>query len=505
MIAWLPRLIARIPASIHSKLLAAFLGIVVMFVALGTVGLLVLRGADQRAAELVDLQRKITAYRQLQHNTTEQLYALTSALVITDRRTLDATLRQLSQFAYDFDRAQFVAGADRELIESIKADYTALIETGSQMIELIRSGQLVEAQKLQRKQAIPISDRLKRQTYTLINKAETEMVSSADLSNKDYQLSQWVLGGVALAGVLLALLMGYALSRSLTVPVQGMHQRFRGIAQGDFTEQLTVANRDELGELVSGLNRMSGELDRLYHQLELVSQHKSQFLANMSHELRTPLNAILGYTELIADEIYGPVPEKIKEVLERVEHNGRHLLGLINAVLDLSKIEAGRLSLELNEYSLREVIFEAVTTVESLAAEKGLALQATLPDDIPLARGDAPRLKQVLLNLLGNAIKFTDTGEVKVLTRIDADRFTVAVSDTGPGIAPEQQAHIFEEFQQVDNSITREKGGSGLGLAIAKKIIELHGGEIGVESEPGRGSTFWFQVPINVLQQQEAA
>jgi signal transduction histidine kinase len=301
--------------------------------------------------------------------------------------------------------------------------------------------------------------------------------------------------------------MGYVISRSLIVPVQGMHQRFSAIAQGEFKEQLSVANQDELGDLVSSLNHMSGELDRLYHQLELVSQHKSQFLANMSHELRTPLNAILGYTELITDEIYGPVPEKIKEVLERVEHNGRHLLGLINAVLDLSKIEAGQLSLQLDEYSLREVIFEAVTTVESLATEKGLVLQTVLPNDVavPLARGDAPRLKQVLLNLLGNAIKFTDAGEVKVSTQIDTDHFTVAVSDTGPGIALDQQAHIFEEFQQVDNSITREKGGSGLGLAITKKIIQLHGGEVGVESELGRGSTFWFQIPINVLQQQEAA
>ena len=247
------------------------------------------------------------------------------------------------------------------------------------------------------------------------------------------------------------------------------------------------------------------EIEEKSYELELVSQHKSQFLANMSHELRTPLNAILGYTELIADEIYGPVPEKIHEVLERIEHNGRHLLGLINAVLDLSKIEAGQLTLTLDDYSPRELIYEAVTTVESLAAEKGLLITAELPEQLPTGRGDAARLKQVLLNLLGNAIKFTDQGEVKVSMTLDGDGFTIAVSDTGPGIPPEQQAHIFEEFQQVDNSITREKGGTGLGLAIARKIIALHGGEIGLESEPGRGSTFWFQVPVNVLQQQEAA
>lgn len=247
------------------------------------------------------------------------------------------------------------------------------------------------------------------------------------------------------------------------------------------------------------------EIEEKSRELELVSQHKSQFLANMSHELRTPLNAILGYTELITDEIYGPVPEKIREVLQRVEHNGRHLLGLINAVLDLSKIEAGQLTLTLDDYFPRELIYEAMTTVESLAAEKGLQLTAKLPEQLPTGRGDAARLRQVLLNLLGNAIKFTDQGEIKVSMTLDGEKFTITVIDTGPGIAPEQQAHIFEEFQQVDNSNTREKGGTGLGLAIAKKIIALHGGEIGVDSEPNQGSTFWFNVPVCVEQQQVAA
>jgi signal transduction histidine kinase len=212
----------------------------------------------------------------------------------------------------------------------------------------------------------------------------------------------------------------------------------------------------------------------------------------------------LGYTELISDEIYGPVPEKIHDVLQRVEHNGRHLLGLINAVLDLSKIEAGQLSLALDDYFPYEVIYEAMSAVESLAAEKGLQLVATLPAQKPSGRGDAARIKQVLLNLLGNAIKFTDQGEVRVAMTLDEDNFTFAVSDTGPGITEDQQAHIFEEFQQVDNSITREKGGTGLGLAIARKIIALHGGQIGVESEPGHGARFWFSLPVYVEQQQDA-
>jgi signal transduction histidine kinase len=238
-------------------------------------------------------------------------------------------------------------------------------------------------------------------------------------------------------------------------------------------------------------------------QLEIASKHKSQFLANMSHELRTPLNAILGYTELIIDEIYGPVPEKICEVLERVQQGGHHLLGLINAVLDLSKIEAGQLVLALADYSMQEVVQTVFASVESLATEKQLALNISLPPDLPPGKGDAQRLGQVLLNLVGNAIKFTEAGAVGIqVTAVDG-MFTVAVSDTGMGISEADQQKIFEEFQQGDSSSTRKQGGTGLGLAIAKKIVELHGGRIGVESSLGKGSTFWFTLPVRVVQQRE--
>jgi signal transduction histidine kinase len=239
-------------------------------------------------------------------------------------------------------------------------------------------------------------------------------------------------------------------------------------------------------------------------QLEIASKHKSQFLANMSHELRTPMNAILGYTELIMDEIYGAVPDKIREVLARVQQSGQHLLGLINAVLDLSRIEAGRLVLSLVDYSMQNVLHTVLASVESLAAGKGLALNMHIPADLPNGRGDEQRLSQVLLNLVGNAIKFTETGEVRVQVTVDDGMFTVAVSDTGSGISEADQQRIFEEFQQADSSSTRKQGGTGLGLAIAKKIVELHGGRIWVESSLGKGSTFWFTVPVQVERQQEA-
>jgi signal transduction histidine kinase len=238
------------------------------------------------------------------------------------------------------------------------------------------------------------------------------------------------------------------------------------------------------------------EIQDKSQQLAEASQHKSQFLANMSHELRTPLNAILGYTELIAEGIYGEMPEKALDVLKRLEANGRHLLGLINDVLDLSKIEAGQLVLDLADYSIQEVAHTVHSAVEPLAADKRLAFKADVAPGLPRGRGDGRRLTQVLLNLVGNAIKFTDQGEVGIKVGAENGSFTVEVSDTGPGISAADQAKLFQEFQQADNSITRKKGGTGLGLAISKRIVEMHGGKIWIESEVGRGSTFFFTVPI---------
>src|SRR5581483_2461980 len=222
--------------------------------------------------------------------------------------------------------------------------------------------------------------------------------------------------------------------------------------------------------------RLFHEIEAKSQQLAEASQHKSQFLANMSHELRTPLNAILGYAELMQDGLYGDLPPKSKEVLERVQKNGKHLLGLINDVLDLSKIEAGQLVLNLDEYSMKDVVQTIVSATESLASAKGLPLKVALADRLPVGQGDERRIAQVLLNLVGNAIKFTDAGEVRIAADARNGMFSIAVEDTGPGIPEAEQARIFNEFHQVDSSNTKRKGGTGLGLAIARRIIEMHGG-----------------------------
>jgi signal transduction histidine kinase len=278
-------------------------------------------------------------------------------------------------------------------------------------------------------------------------------------------------------------------------------------APGEFPKQTTDLLQTFAAQSVLAIQNahLFTEIGEKSHQLEVASQHKSQFLANMSHELRTPLNAILGYTELMLDQIYGEMPEKVKGVLERVQSNGKHLLGLINDVLDLSKIEAGQLVLSLTDYLIKDVVQSVFSAVESLANNKNLSFKLEVPANLPAGHGDERRITQVLLNLVGNAIKFTDAGEVRITAGASNGAFTVSVCDTGPGIDPADQVKIFEEFQQADLSATKQKAGTGLGLAIARRIIEMHGGKLWVESATGCGSTFSFTIPIRVEQQATAA
>jgi signal transduction histidine kinase len=226
-----------------------------------------------------------------------------------------------------------------------------------------------------------------------------------------------------------------------------------------FADQAVIAI--ENARLFDELRERTRDLQDKSRQLEIASKHKSQFLANMSHELRTPLNAILGYTELILDSIYGEPPDKVRDVLERVRTNGKHLLGLINDVLDLSKIEAGQVTLSLADYSLADLI--QGVAVEPLAAQKNLALTTNIASSLPAGHGDERRLAQVLLNLVGNAIKFTEAGEVAIETSCSDGSFRIAVRDSGPGISLADQVKIFEEFQQLDNTLTRAKTRNRIG------------------------------------------
>jgi signal transduction histidine kinase len=326
-----------------------------------------------------------------------------------------------------------------------------------------------------------------------------ETVQIADVTaDPDYQMSDMIRVGNVRT------LLGVPMLRDGTPT--GVLVLMRSVTRPFSEKQIELAQTFADQAVIAVENvRLFEEIQEKSRQVEEASRHKSQFLANMSHELRTPLNAILGYAELILDDIYGEPTEKMRNVLMRIQTNGKHLLGLINDVLDLSKIEAGQLVLTLNDYSVKDLMQGVYVAVEPLAGTKKLGFRLEAPPDLPPAHGDERRLSQVLLNLVGNAIKFTDAGEVAMKATAANGSYTIAVSDTGPGIAEADQAKIFEEFKQSESAQTKVKGGTGLGLSIAKRIVEMHGGKLWVESALGSGSTFFVTVPLKVEQQVKHA
>ena len=310
-----------------------------------------------------------------------------------------------------------------------------------------------------------------------------------------YTSSRNLFIGVAAGAIVLALLLGFVLSWSLIGPIQRIDHRLAAIASGDFSGHVDVANRDELGALAVNVNRMNDELQRLYKELEAASKHKSEFLANMSHELRTPLNAIIGFSQVLREGISGEVNAKQQEYLDDILTSANHLLALINDVLDLSKVEAGQVELQVAPFSLQDALERGVSMVRERATQDGV--QVTLHANGGLDVVDGRRTAHQAGHLqpaLERREVHAGGGQVDIDAAQANGEVRVSVADTGPGIAAEDLDRIFEEFQQTEAG-ARHQEGTGLGLALSKCFVEMHGGRIWCESELGRGSTFVFTLP----------
>jgi signal transduction histidine kinase len=323
-----------------------------------------------------------------------------------------------------------------------------------------------------------------------------------------------VTGALLLMALIPALLLGLYFARQMAKPIRTMNAAASRIGSGALTQRIDIRTGDELEELAATFNRMAAQLRDSYNsleqqvaertrelgqaitQLESASRHKSDFLANMSHELRTPLNAIIGFSEVLLERMFGEINAKQKEYLQDILSSGRHLLSLINDILDISKVEAGRMELQPGPVDLRFVLQNAVNLVRERATRQGISVAVDVDAAIGTIEADERRVKQILFNLLSNALKFTPAGGgVTVTAARIADTVQISVRDTGIGIRSEDQDRIFEEFQQAGPGKAVE--GTGLGLALAKRFVEMHGGRIWVDSVVGTGSVFTFTLPLH--------
>src|SRR5450755_1942714 len=487
----LVRLVSRVPARVRIKLLAAFLTIELLLIAVAAVGLQVLSGVNQRTHEIIRLQRKIEAYRQVQHDTINQLYSVASVLLSSDEVTLESTLRQLNQFGYNVDRLQFVAKDEIDVLDRFRQDYDRFTGIVRQIVDLIRAGRVAVARELQAAQAAPLADRLERLTNQLVNKAEADMIAGIEASNQAYATSQWTVVGFALGSGVLALILGYGISGSLIGPVTEIETRLSQIAAGDFSRRVRVDNRDELGTLAGNVNRMSEELGRLYQQLEGANLAKSRFIAAASHDLRQPLHALnLFITQLRTEKD----PAEKNRLIARIDAAVAAMNDLFNALLDMSRLDAGVLVPYISEFPIDQLLRRIEMTFTDAAREKDLRLRVVANSAWILS--DFILLERILLNLVSNAVRYTEVGGIVVGCRRRAGGLRIEVWDSGIGIPEDQQSSIFGEFYQLSTVKRDRRSGLGLGLAIVDRLCRLLDYPIELTSRPGRGSRFVISVPL---------
>jgi signal transduction histidine kinase len=508
------RAVQRTPSGVQAKLLVALLGPVVLLVVVGLLGVRSIADSNDRAEALRVLQQRATAYRALQADVeqVQQLLGLRAggpdlqafipqgaaptgdALVSLDQ-TIATAITRLGPGG-DVALGFQVPAMEQAAIDRIAVDASRLSDAMHRILALDRAGSTAAASEVQGREIEPLKVDLLSLADGLV--AGTSAETNALIAENRSALgdSERIFVVVAAVSIVLAFGLGYALSGSVVGPIKRMESRLGAIASGDFGGHVDVPNRDELGTLANNINQMNDELGRVYRELESASRHKSEFLANMSHELRTPLNAIIGFSEVLSEEMAGPLNESQRQYVEDVLEAGRHLLSLINDILDLSKVEAGRMELALADISIPDILDSGLTMHQSRASRNAISLNLAIDPDVGAVRADERKVRQVVFNLLSNALKFTPSGgRVDVTARRHDGVVEIAIADTGVGISPADQERIFEEFQQAAAPGAGPQEGTGLGLTLSKRFVELHGGRLWVQSELGAGTTFHFTLP----------
>jgi signal transduction histidine kinase len=513
----LVRVVQRFPTGVRFKLLAALFSSVGLVIVIGLLGLRVIAESNDRAEVLRLVQQRATSYRALQSNVEEVRILLglraggsdlriytgagaspppsSASLAILDQ-TIASTAARLGA-ASDPAQLDFEPAPDQQdILGRIGADNARLGDALVTILELDRAGRAEEASRLQGVSAEPLVHDLESLSDALVAASTAETNALIDQNRAALEASERTFVAVVGLSVALAVILGYALARSVIGPIRRIEAQLAAIASGDFSEHVDVPNRDELGSLASNLNRMNDELGRLYAQLETASRHKSEFLANMSHELRTPLNAVIGFSEVLRAEMFGPLNATQRQYVTDVLDAGQHLLSLINDILDLSKVEAGRMDLVISDVPVLETLESGLTMHRARADRDGIKLRLDVDPGVGTVHGDERRIRQVVFNLVSNAVKFTPAGgRVEVSARAHDGVVEIAVADSGIGISPDDQERIFEEFQQARLPNGGSIEGTGLGLALSKRFVELHGGRLWVQSELGSGTTFRFTLP----------
>lgn len=530
--------VAGIRASIHAKLFAGFLLSVLLLLGMGGLSLVVTDRMEARVRNLDRLQQRVDLARRMEYLVTAQSHYRTMALLTRDPAQNAQVANAKQNFVTALNAVEELSDtSDENWFERVREANDRYAVAGQQVLALYQEGSYDEALQLHLAQEHPISHELETAMRDLQQRSIADMIAARTSFYSDSDLLRKIVAGASAISLPLALLTGFVLSWSVIRPVRLIDHALARISHGHYGEQVRVANHDEFGTLSANLNSTSARLAGVYQQMEALndnlternrdlgvellqrrraeeelavardqaldaSRSKSAFLANMSHELRTPLNAIIGYSEILIGELGDTDQPELAADADRIRVSGKHLLTLINDILDLSKIEAGRLDIVEEQFGVADLVHEVDVLVRPLMAKNDNQFVVDCPSDLGVMDSDITRLRQALLNLLSNAAKFTDHGTVTLSVRRErrtgADRVTFTVKDTGIGLTPEQSGRLFESFNQADSSISRKYGGTGLGLAITRRLCRMMGGDVTVSSEKGAGSSFVIDLPVAV-------